>query len=201
MNREHTSTDEGQPIVVVSGLPRSGTSMTMQMLAAGGIAAVTDGIRAPSEDNPRGYFEDERVKRLYQKGEDRSWLSEARGKAIKVISFLLKDLPAEHHYKVLFMKRPLGEVLASQRKMLERRGEADPGSDEKMYELWRAHLRKIDELFARSPHLERLELSYSDVLRDPLGEARRIQAFLGLPLDPEVMAAAVDGTLYRNRAD
>jgi hypothetical protein len=70
-----------------------------------------------------------------------------------------------------------------------------------MYELWRAHLRKIDELFARSPHLERLELSYSDVLRDPLGEARRIQAFLGLPLDPEVMAAAVDGTLYRNRAD
>src|SRR6185295_15833711 len=94
----------GKPIVVVSGLPRSGTSMAMKMLEAGGLPVVTDGRRSADEDNPRGYYEDERVKDLYREG-DKTWVRESRGKAIKVISFLLKSLPPDNNYKVLFMHR------------------------------------------------------------------------------------------------
>jgi Sulfotransferase family len=198
MNQE-TNEENGKPVIVVSGLPRSGTSMAMQMLDAAGIAIVSDGVREASEDNPKGYYEDERVKRLHKKDEDGTWLSAARGKAVKVISFLLKDLPASNRYKVLFMRRPLGEVLASQRKMLERRGESDPTTDETMFELWQGHLSKVERLLESSSHFEHLDLQYADVVRDPLSQARRIRDFLGLPLDDEVMAAAVDQSLYRNR--
>jgi hypothetical protein len=193
-----SATDE--PVIVVSGLPRSGTSMAMQMLEAAGIPLVSDGVREASEDNPRGYCEDERVKRLHKKDEDQVWLSEARGKAVKVISFLLRDLPATNHYKVIFMRRPLSEVLASQRKMLERRGESDATSDETMFQLWQSHLSKVESLLERSPHLEHLDLHYADVVEDALTQAHRIREFLDLPLDAEAMANAVDESLYRNRA-
>src|SRR5688572_29274329 len=93
----------GQPIVVVSGLPRSGTSMAMKMLEAGGLVVVTDNVRTADDDNPRGYYEDERVKDLARDA-NRTWLRDARGKAIKIISFLLKDLPPDNNYKVLFME-------------------------------------------------------------------------------------------------
>ena len=189
----------GEPIVVVSGLPRSGTSMAMKMLEAGGLSAVVDGIRAADEDNPRGYFEDERVKDLGRM-RDKSWLAGARGKAIKVISYLLKDLPAAHNYKVVFMRRDFREVLASQAKMLERRGETSESSDERMIELYEDHLWKVDRLLRRAPHLEALDVHYTAVLEDPAGEARRIHDFLGLPLDVEKMAGVVDERLYRNRA-
>ncbi len=118
----------GPPIVVVSGLPRSGTSMAMKMLEAGGLAIVTDNVRAADDDNPRGYYEDERVKDLARDA-NREWLRDARGKAIKIISFLLKDLPPDNNYKVLFMERDLGEVLASQQKMLDHRGEDSATED------------------------------------------------------------------------
>jgi hypothetical protein len=115
------SKDEvAQTVVVVSGLPRSGTSLMMQMLEAGGITVLTDGIREPDEDNPRGYYEFERVKAL-PKG-DYEWLESARGKAVKVVSALLEYLPPEYNYKVIFMHRRMEEILASQRKMLIRRG-------------------------------------------------------------------------------
>jgi hypothetical protein len=100
MIRSMANIDSNDPVIVVSGLPRSGTSMTMQMLVAAGIPAVTDGARAPGEDNPRGYYEDERVKRLHKEDQDRTWLSEARGKVVKVISFLLKELPRSNNYRV-----------------------------------------------------------------------------------------------------
>ena len=112
----------GPPIVVVSGLPRSGTSMAMKMLEAGGLSVVTDGLRAADEDNPKGYYEDERVKDLHQAA-DKAWLRDARGKVVKIISFLLKSLPAENNYQVLFMHRNLREIVSSQNKMLVRRGE------------------------------------------------------------------------------
>ncbi len=190
----------GEPIIVVSGLPRSGTSMTMQMLAAAGVPVVTDGVRKPGEDNPKGYYEDERVKELHKEDEDRTWLRNARGKAVKIISFLLKDLPETNNYRVVLMKRALPEVLASQRKMLERRGEPDETSDERMLELWENHLWRVGYLLKHADPFESIEVGYRDVIGDPLQEARRIRDFLELSADPETMAAAVDKSLYRNRA-
>jgi Sulfotransferase family len=190
----------GDPIIVVSGLPRSGTSMAMQMLAAAGVEVVTDGVRTPGEDNPKGYYEDERVKELHKQEVDRAWLRDARGKAIKIISFLLKDLPDTHNYRVIFMKRALPEVLASQRKMLERRGEPDDTADDRMMEIWENHLWRVSYLLKHGEQFESIEVGYSDVIAEPRTEARRIRDFLELTADPETMAAAVDESLYRNRA-
>jgi hypothetical protein len=200
MRKRYRRLRYGEPVVVVSGLPRSGTSMTMQMLAAAGVSVVTDGIRQAGEDNPKGYFEDERVKDLHKDNEDRSWLRNARGKAVKIISFLLKDLPATNNYKVIFMKRALPEVLASQKKMLERRNEVDESGDDRMLELWENHLWRVSYLLKHADQFESLEIAYSDVIGDPLREARRIRDFLELKADPQTMARAVDETLYRNRA-
>lgn len=189
----------GEPIVVVSGLPRSGTSMAMKMLEAGGLKTVVDDQRTADEDNPKGYYEDERVKDLGQMA-DKTWLREARGKVIKVISYLLKDLPPSHNYQVIFLRRDLREVLASQTKMLDRRGETNQTSDERMLDLYEDHLWKVDRLLKRSPHLEHLDVPYKQVLDNPRGEAERIAAFLGRPLDVAKMASMVDESLYRNRS-
>jgi hypothetical protein len=190
----------GEAVIVVSGLPRSGTSMAMQMLAGGGVPVVTDGIRKENEDNPKGYYEDERVKDLHLDEQDGSFLRESRGKAVKIISFLLKNLPETNNYKVLFMNRALPEVLASQLKMLERRGEPNETSDEKMLDLWRDHLWRAKYLLKHAAQFEVLEMEYRAVVDSPLEQARRMRDFLGLPLDVEAMAAAVDKKLYRNRA-
>lgn len=200
MKRLYRRIRYGEPVIVVSGLPRSGTSMAMQMLASGGVSVVTDGVREAGEDNPKGYFEDERVKDLHKEDEDGRWLHDARGKAVKIISFLLKDLPETNNYKVIFMRRDLPEVLASQQKMLDRRGEPNDVEDEKMLEIWKDHLWRVNYLLKHTDHLEALELLYKDVVANPLEQARRIKDFLGLPLDPEQMAGAVDSKLYRNRA-
>jgi hypothetical protein len=172
--------------------------MAMQMLEAGGLLIATDGIRTPGEDNPEGYYEYERVKEL-DKGLDQSWLREFRGKAIKIISFLLKDLPATNNYKVVFMRRNIHEVLASQAKMLVSRGEANKTSDEKMLELYRDHLWKVDYLMKHRPCFELLNVEYKDVIENPRREAERLREFLGNHVDVDKMAAAVDESLYRNR--
>ncbi|HUL77458.1 MAG TPA: sulfotransferase family protein [Vicinamibacteria bacterium] len=189
----------GQPIVVVSGLPRSGTSMVMKMLEAGGLPVLTDGLRTADEDNPMGYYEIERVKNLGQE-HDKSWLAGARGKGIKVISFLLKSLPSRFNYRVVFIRREMEEVLASQRKMLARRGEAEATPPERMRALFDDDLWRAGYQLKRRPEFETLELHYSAVLARPLEEARRLAAFLGGGLDAKAMAAAVDPQLYRNRA-
>ena len=189
----------GDPVILVSGLPRSGTSMTMKMLDAVGLGMVVDGVREADEDNPKGYFEDERVKDLH-KTEDKSWVKAARGKAIKVISYLLKDLPDENYYKVIFMRRNLKEVLASQKKMLDRRGETSETSDERMIEIYEDHLWKVNYMFKHKPNFETLEIEYTAVINDPRAQAMRISDFLGLDLDVDKMVAAVDPKLYRNRA-
>jgi hypothetical protein len=188
----------GKPIIVVSGLPRSGTSMIMKMLEAGGLPLVMDGLRKADEDNPKGYFELERVKSLATQS-DKSWLVEARGKAIKVISYLLKDLPPTDNYKVLFVRRNLQEVLASQNKMLAHRGESTPTNDTRMRELFENEIWKSLSLLKRAPHFEVLELQYKDVLDQPLDNAFRIRDFLGIGLDTNRMATVVDRQLYRNR--
>ena len=189
----------GEPIVVVSGLPRSGTSMVMKMLEAGGLPILTDGLRTADEDNPKGYYEVERVKGLAQET-DKSWLAEARGKGLKVISYLLKSLPPQFNYKVVFIRREMEEVLASQRKMLARRGETEATPPERMRALFEDDLWRASYQLRRRPEFETIELHYSAVLARPLEEARRLAEFLGGGLDVEAMAAVVDPQLYRNRA-
>ncbi|HEX9733545.1 MAG TPA: sulfotransferase family protein [Thermoanaerobaculia bacterium] len=189
----------GRPVVVVSGLPRSGTSMAMKMLEAGGLTIVSDGLRSADEDNPKGYYEDERVKDLHRM-DDKTWLRDARGKAIKIISWLLKELPGDNNYKVLFMRRHLEEVLASQTKMLDRRGEDSETSDERMLDVYKNHLWRVGYLFKHSPHIEALDLDYKAVLESPREYGERIRGFLDFDLDVAGMAAAVDARLYRNRA-
>ena len=187
----------GKPIVVVSGLPRSGTSMTMKMLEAGGLSVVTDGLRTPDEDNPKGYYEDERVKRLHEDG-DKQWLREARGKVVKIISFLLKSLPADHNYQVILMNRNLREIVASQNKMLARLGKPNDLPDEMAVQLLASQVKDA-AFFLQRPQFEVLELQYSDTLANPRPQAERIASFLGGSLDVSKMAAVVDQELYRNR--
>ena len=192
-------TSTSAPVIVVSGLPRSGTSLMMNMLRAGGVPIVTDEQRTADDDNPRGYFELERVKQL-GKG-DVSWVREAHGRAVKVISALLEHLPPTSSYRVLFMQRRLPEVLASQRKMLERRGEpTDTISDEKMAALFEKHLEKIEAWLAEQPNFSVLYVPYHDLAERPASQLDRIIGFLGRELDRDAMLAAVDPALYRNRA-
>ena len=188
----------GRPIVVVSGLPRSGTSMAMKMLEAGGLRVVTDGRRAADEDNPKGYYEDERVKDLHRAG-DKTWLRGARGDVVKIISFLLKSLPDDNNYKVLFMHRSLHEIVASQNKMLARRGESNDTPDDRAVQLLEEQVRDA-RFFLRRPQFEVLELSYAEVLQAARPQALRMAEFVGGRLDVDKMVEVVDRQLYRNRA-
>jgi len=173
--------------------------MAMRMLEAGGLEIVSDGIRAADESNPKGYYEDERVKTL-DKGADTSWLDGVQGKAVKIISFLLRDLPEAHTYKVIFLHRDMAEVLASQRKMLDARGAApDAIPDERMARGYREHLETVKRLLARRPCFEILDLNYRDVLANPIEASQRITQFLGIALNVPRMAGAVDETLHHNR--
>ena len=189
----------GRPIVVVSGLPRSGTSMMMKMLDAGGIAVWHDGQRTADDQNPKGYYELERVKEL-DKGLDKSWMREGRGRAVKVISSLVEHLPTTNNYQVLFMSRNIREVLDSQSKMLVQRGEtggaADDAALEKYYE---THVRKVKYFLAHTPAFSSIDIGYADVLANPVRMAGRVDAFLGGGLDVAGMTAVVDDQLYRNR--
>jgi hypothetical protein len=187
-------------IVIVSGLPRSGTSMMMRMLDEGGLEPMTDGIRQSDEDNPKGYYEVEQVKSL-KKQTDKTWVRDAEGKVLKVVSSLLKDLPTGYRYDVVFMNRNLDEVVASQNKMIERRGEKASGDDKEIRQLYEQHLRSIKAWIPNQPNFRVLEINYTDTISDAAGVAKRIKDFLGLPLDVTKMAGAVDEQLYRNRAE
>jgi len=192
-------TSTSAPVIVVSGLPRSGTSLMMSMLQAGGVPIVTDAQRTADDDNPNGYFELERVKQL-SKG-DVAWVDTAHGKAVKVISALLEHLPATSSYKILFMLRRLPEVLASQKKMLERRGEpTDAVPDQTMASLFERHLQKIEGWMAAQRNISVLYVPYHELAEQPETHVDQIIAFLGLELDRAQMLAAVDPALYRNRA-
>ena len=188
----------GEAIIVVSGLPRSGTSMTMKMLAEGGIELLTDGVRAADESNPEGYYEFEKVKELDKAG-DLSWLNDARGKAVKIISYLLQHLPDTLNYRVLFMHRDLHEVIASQNRMLVQRGEPTGPDDDRMLALFEEHLKKVKHVIATRSCFDVIDIHYKDVLSEPRQHAIRINEFVGGGLDVECMAAAVDQRLYRTR--
>ena len=174
--------------------------MLMGMLAAGGMETLADGVREPDEDNPRGYHELEQVKRL-EKGGDSAWVAGAHGKCVKVISFLLRHLPVGQHYKIVFVRRNLQEVLASQRQMLERRGER-PGDvgDPQMEKMFAAHLSRVERELAERDNCEVLYVEHRTAIASPRTVAEQVSRFLDGRPDVDGMAAAVDPRLYRNRA-
>jgi len=180
-----------------AGLPRSGTSMMMKMLEAGGMSILTDNIRVADEDNLKGYYEFERVKKLE---EDKEWLDDAKGKVVKVISYLLKYLPDTHKFKIIFMQREIFEVLASQRKMMERRGEKEDNiPEEKMAEQFKSHLDQIYQWIKDQNNIDILFVNYNDTLKSSMNTAVLVSEFLDVELDLEKMANVVDNTLYRQR--
>jgi hypothetical protein len=183
-------------ITIVSGLPRSGTSLMMQMLAAGGMPLLTDLERKPDIDNPRGYCEWEPIK-LLPKEPDR--IDEAEGKAVKVISQLLLSLPRGRSYKLIFMERPLPEVLASQDEMLKRRGAIESVDHGLLTSAFRDHMREVVAFLEQREDIPVCRMGYRKVLADPSGSAKAVRDFLGLDLNMEAMAREVDPSLYRNR--
>jgi hypothetical protein len=184
-------------ITVVSGVPRSGTSLMMSMLVAGGLEPLKDDVRAPDEDNPRGYFELELVKGLKQ---DASWVDRAVGRVVKVVHVHLKDLPrGRHRYRVVLMRRDMAEVVRSQKKMLERRGKGGGKlGDARAAELLALQVEELRRWMDAEPSFSHLVADYNDLLRDPRPGVRAVVAFLGGGLDEEAMVRQVDPRLYRS---
>lgn len=190
----------GEDIIIVSGLPRSGTSMMMKMLDAAGFAIMTDGERTADVDNPKGYFEFERVKDL-ENETDKSWVAEARGKVVKVISFLIKELPEDNSYRIIFMRRDIDEVIASQNKMIYRLGTEDTSAtDAEVKKLYQRHLVQVKNLVDKQKNIAMIDVNHRQAIKDPTAVAAQVNDFLGGELDVQAMAAVVDKKLYRNRA-
>lgn len=185
-------------ITIVSGLPRSGTSMMMRMLEAGGMTALIDNVREADEDNPGGYYEFEQVKQIKK---DESWLDAAAGKVVKMVSMLLYNLPSSRKYKVIFMTRNMTEILASQRAMLERSGQGKDFNDREMGALFSKHLGEIKEWLVAQKNFEVLYVPYNDVLSNVPHYAHSINLFMRNSLNEAAMVMTVDPSLYRNRSD
>ena len=182
---------------IVSGLPRSGTSLMMQMIHSGGLPALTDQVRAGDEDNPRGYFELEAVKKTKN---DPSWLDNTRGRVVKMVHLLLYDLPANRSYRVVFMKRDLCEVVRSQGIMLQRRDTSGAGlGPEQLVKAYEGQLMKIRNWLDDQPNFQVHYTSYNDLMADPTAAAAAVNAFLGGGLDEDAMLRTVDPKLYRQR--
>jgi len=187
-----------EPVTVVTGVPRSGTSMMMRMLEAAGLAVLTDGVRLPDADNPNGYYELERVKGLATG--DSEWVPDAEGRVVKVVSPLLPFLPEEQDYRLVVMVRDMEEVLASQRQMLENRDEPVRDMDaEILAEQYEESLRSAERWAETSSNVEAIFVDYNELLTDPTRSLTELQTLLGDDLDLDAMAGIVEPGLYRNR--
>lgn len=185
-------------ITVVSGLPRSGTSLMMQMIVAGGIPPLTDGLRAADENNPKGYFEWEPAKALKQ---NPGAIAAGEGKVVKIISALLPHLPEGHEYRIVLMIRPLEEIIASQNSMLRRLGKEVPTTSlAGVRTAFEKHLKEIDGVLAKRPGMTVLKIEHAKILTDPLGQAVRVSEFLGGGLKIEGMARQVEQSLHREKS-
>lgn len=189
---------EPTEFVLVSGLPRSGTSLMMQILAAGGLPPMTDGEREADADNPEGYYEWEAIKSLPH----HPWvIEEAQGRVVKVISALLPALPAKHRYKIVFMRRPTEQVVRSQRTMLERNGQTPGADDAVLVEQQEAHLQRLLKKLREQPNIAVNEISFPELVANPAAKVEELCAFLGQPsLDQTAMAAAIRPELFRHRS-
>jgi len=185
-------------IIIVSGLPRSGTSMMMKMLEAGEQPIMTDNLREADANNPNGYYEFERVKEL--PNGDYGWLPEAGGKVVKIVTGLIMSLPSDYKYKVIFMQRAMKEVLSSQKKMLGRLGkEDDRVEDDKMKKIYQEHLKQVNAWISKQPNIEVLYVNYNTMLGNPIESLQKVNEFLGGEMDVNVMANVVNKELYRER--
>lgn len=190
-------TQPQKPLIIVSGLPRSGTSMMMKILDAGGLEILTDHIRTADDDNPKGYYEFEIVKQLPAK--DFKWLETASGKGVKIISFLLQYLPKNYQYKIIFMRRSIHEILASQTQMLSRRGENSNTDDDQMENTYQEHLKRTRVWLANQSNIQVLYIDYNELIKDPQKSINQVHEFLQLPLDLAKMLEVPDASLYRQR--
>lgn len=187
-----------KPITIVSGLPRSGTSLMMKILEAGGMPILADDLRAADEDHPSGYYEWERANKL-KEGDD-EWVEQAQGKAVKVTSALLVDLPVRYRYRIIFMRREIIETLASQRQMLLRRGEsADSIEDAQMAEMFHEHLKRVRVWLANQSHMQVLYVDYKELIENPGPHIENLTSFLNMALDVDAMRAVPDVSLYHQR--
>jgi hypothetical protein len=185
-------------VTVVSGLPRSGTSLAMQMLRAGGLPLLCDDSRAADEHNPGGYFEYAPVLRSAR---DVSWVAGARGRAVKVVAPLLRHLPASQEYRVLLLRRDLREVIASQDRMLAQRGPTpeDDLTRERLAAIFEAQLAEVSAWIAAQRQMRALDVAHAALLADPAPVIAEIEAFLGGGLDCEAMRAVVDPSRHHIR--
>jgi sulfotransferase family protein len=185
-------------ITVVSGIPRSGTSLMMQMMSAGGMPVLTDGQRSADDNNPRGYFELEAVKSLAR---NQDVLAQAEGKVVKVISSLLPSLPKHLEYRVIFMCRPLEEVVSSQNRMLERLGkEVPPTLTGAVIAAFKEHLRKVRSWLSQQPNIKVLYVDYPAIVQAPEEQVAKICAFLGRELDGAAMIRQIERSLHREKS-
>jgi predicted AlkP superfamily phosphohydrolase/phosphomutase/Flp pilus assembly protein TadD len=190
--------DRSRVVTVVAGLPRSGTSMMMQMLAAGGIEPFTDEKRLPDEDNPRGYLEHQGAARLHR---DASWLPEARGKAVKIVAHLLPYLPKNEQYRVIFLHRNPMEVVASQRAMLDRLGRKGGRlSDQRLIRTFIEQLVRVQAWLQKRPDIAVLAVQYADAVRDPAATAARVARFVGPPFNESAAQAGIEPSLRHQMA-
>jgi len=186
-----------EPIVIVSGLPRTGTSLMMQLLHAGGVPVLSDSHRAPDVSNPRGYFEYEKVKWLPA---DNTWLGEACGKALKVIAQLVPFLPLGFRYQVLFMQRDMDEVIHSQTTMIEKLGRMPAGDPQALALTFERNLAASREFIRYHPETTAENVDYHELVSTPETVAERVITFLSRPsLDRRAMIDAIDMQLYRSR--
>jgi hypothetical protein len=170
----------------------------MQMLSQAGMEPLTDNLRAADKDNPSGYYELEMVQKIRN---DTSWLADARGKIVKVVSPLLTHLPDDYTYDVIFMRRNLDEIIASQAKMIENRQSSGAELDsEQLTRTYKNHLKDIYIWMGSKKNIRTLSVNYREVIDEPVKVAQDLVTFLGIKLDPNAMIAAVDSNLYRNRA-
>ena len=189
---------DSKSVIIVSGLPRSGTSMMMKMLEAGGCQILTDNLREADANNPKGYYEFERVKNM--KDGDLAWMPEAVGRVVKIVTGLITFLPPGYSYKVIFMRRDLKEILSSQKKMLGRLGKEDDNiPDDKMAKVYEEHLKEVRGWLVRQPNIEVLYVNYNTMLKEATDTLNKVNEFLGGGMDVPVMAAVVDKELYRER--
>lgn len=184
-------------LTIVSGLPRSGTSMMMRMIEQGGMPVLVDHLRTADDDNPNGYYEFEPVKKTKQ---DPSWVPGGVGKVVKMVHLLLLDLPLDFQYRVVFMRRHLDEVVKSQNVMLERHGDTtDDLPRERLIDIYRLQIKKVaDYVDQHSDQFEMIEIDYNEMLRNPRPQAEMVSDLVD-GLDLEAMIEVVDPKLYRNR--
>jgi thioredoxin len=192
-----TESTSSSYITIVSGLPRSGTSLMMRMLNVGGIPALCDEHRTPDANNPNGYYEFESVKSIQDYGD---WIDRAVGHSVKIVYNLLEHLPKDREYRVIFMRRQIDEIIQSQRAMLLRNGIKTEIPDEEIKELFERVLRQFYSWLPSQTHLKLINVSYNELLSRPASTITQINRHLGYCLDTEAMAQVIDHSLYRNRA-